>query len=724
MKNKLMKSSLAKILFGGSDKIENLQQLRERLLGLLLLFSSAIGIVLYLFFFKLALKTKLFDALTINTLVFIWLLSITFSRRIDYRLRVGSFLFLIYILGVINLVYNGFNVDAGLFLLTFIAMSALLVGLRGGIIALLLSGITVPCLGYLVVTARLPIRLGLSQVEPMLWIIGGTIFLLMGSLLTITLTAVIRGLENNLVKAKALSEEIQRSIRTTQEIEERFRALIENSSDVITILEGDGTIKYASPSIERQLGYKPEELTGRKVFEFLHQDSLKIAVDALTPGVPPEAIGPMVVLRIRHQNGSWRTVEVIGNEMSSNPVIRGTIVNCRDITERKVVEDKLRESHQLLERTFKSIRDAIFIIDAEMAKIIDCNPAASELFGYHKDEILGQTVDFLHVDGAAPQVFRRQLYQAVEKDGFLSDFEFRMKRKDGTIFPTEHNMMPLEDPQGGYIGWVSVLRDITMRKQAENLIQEAQVELEKKVVERTNEIIERKRAEKELEKRNRELKFSRERMRMLAQQVVTAQEEERQRISRELHDESGQALVGLKLSLDTIYNDIPKDMRSVRKRMKAAIDSADRTMGEMRTLAHSLRPPTLDLGSMDIVLKGLCSKYSENTGLAVEYSGANLDLPGEIKVVLYRFVQEALTNVAKHARASQVIVRLGYKRKKVILTVEDNGIGLERKQASQGMGLIGMRERIGLLEGRLSIRSARHGTRLDAFIPWDAELNS
>lgn len=587
--------------------------------------------------------------------------------------------------------------------------------------SLVVEIITVTYLGCLVVTARIPIRLGLSQVNPMLWIIGGTIFLLMVLLLTITMTAVIRGLENNLVKAKALSEEIQRSIRTSQEIEERFRALIENSSDVITILEKDGTIKYASPSIKRLLGYKPEELTGRKVFEFLHQDSLKIAVDALTPGIPPEVIGPMVVLRVRHQNGSWRTFEIIGNEMHSNPLIRGTIVNCRDITERKIVEDQLRASHQLLERTFTSIRDAIFIIDAETTKIIDCNPAASELFGYHKDEILGQTVDFLHVDGAARQEFRRQLYLAVEKDGFLSDFEFRMRRKDGMIFPSEHNVMPLEDPQGGYTGWMSVVRDITVRKQAESLIQEAQVELEKKVVERTNEIIERKRAEKELEKRNRELKTSRERMRMLAKQVVTAQEEERQRISRELHDESGQTLVGLKLSLDTIYNDIPGNLASVRKRMKAAIDSVDRTMGEMRALAHSLRPPTLDLVSMDIVLKDLCSRYSENTGLAVEYSGVDLDFPAEIKLVLYRFVQEALTNAAKHARASQVIVRLGYKRKKIVLTVEDNGIGLERKRDSKGMGLINMRERLGLLEGRLSIKSAGHGTRLDAIIPWEAE---
>ena len=143
-----------------------------------------------------------------------------------------------------------------------------------------------------------------------------------------------------------------------------------------------------------------------------------------------------------------------------------------EITERKRIEKTLRESHQLLEKTFVSLHDAIFIIDADTVEIMGCNPAASEIFGYSREEMLGRTTTLLHVDEASLEEFRKHLSPAVEEKGFLFLPEFRMKRKDGTIFSTEHNVIPLEDERGKRIGWVSVVRDITERKQAER-VQEA-----------------------------------------------------------------------------------------------------------------------------------------------------------------------------------------------------------------------------------------------------------
>jgi len=141
---------------------------------------------------------------------------------------------------------------------------------------------------------------------------------------------------------------------------------------------------------------------------------------------------------------------------------------------RKRAEEALGESHQLLERTFGSLRDALFVIDATTVEIRDCNPAASEIFGYSREEMLGQTTALLHLDTVALEEFRRRLFPAIERKGFLSQFEFRMKRKDGSIFPTEHSVMPLDDEQGKRMGWVSVVRDITERKRAEEALRDSE----------------------------------------------------------------------------------------------------------------------------------------------------------------------------------------------------------------------------------------------------------
>jgi PAS domain S-box-containing protein len=120
------------------------------------------------------------------------------------------------------------------------------------------------------------------------------------------------------------------------------------------------------------------------------------------------------------------------------------------------------------------LRDAVFIIDANTVEIVECNPAAAEIFGYSRHELVGRRTSFLHVDEASLEDFRKHLYAAVEKEGFLSRLEFNMRRKDGTIFPTENSVVPLKDEQGRLVGWVSVVRDITERKRAEEALRESE----------------------------------------------------------------------------------------------------------------------------------------------------------------------------------------------------------------------------------------------------------
>ena len=155
---------------------------------------------------------------------------------------------------------------------------------------------------------------------------------------------------------------------------------------------------------------------------------------------------------------------------NSHGKVIGLVGVGQDITERTQKEEEVRESQQLLKKTLSCLLDAVFILDADTVEIKDCNQAATAIFGYSREEMLGKTTTFLHVDQAALEEFRQHLEPAVEEKGYLFLSDFRMKRKDATIFPTENSVIPILDGQGKRTGWVSVVRDITERKQAEEHI--------------------------------------------------------------------------------------------------------------------------------------------------------------------------------------------------------------------------------------------------------------
>jgi signal transduction histidine kinase/DNA-binding response OmpR family regulator len=217
-----------------------------------------------------------------------------------------------------------------------------------------------------------------------------------------------------------------------------------------------------------------------------------------------------------------------------------------------------------------------------------------------------------------------------------------------------------------------------------------------------------------------QVRAGRERLRRLTQQVVSAQEEERRRLSRELHDEAGQALTALKISLDLIQSDLPVEAGSLRQRLGEAGALTETTMEQIRLLAYGLRPPALDAVGLSYTLEGLCRDFAERTQLPIDYAGAELPvLPEAVNMCLYRVLQEALTNVAKHADANQVRAALCCDAETVSLAVEDDGQGFEvQAGTSVGIGLLGMQERIELLGGQLEIESwPGQGTRLMAHIP-------
>jgi|GEM_PF-3472853 len=291
----------------------------------------------------------------------------------------------------------------------------------------------------------------------------------------------------------------------------------------------------------------------------------------------------------------------------------------------------------------------------------------------------------------------------------------------------------------GTVG-VVVVEDVTARKAAEAALQQAHVELEQRVVERTaelaravtalkQEILERTQAEVENARLLEEVQQSREQMRHLARQTVSAQEAERQRLSRELHDDAGQALIALKLRLDTIRRNLPTGAGQLGDQFNEAVELAETTMERLRTLAWDLRPPALDTTGLDATLDSLCQDFAGYTQLAVEYQGKPVNgLPDSADICLYRFLQEALTNVAKHAQAGHVSVRLESDDRQILLSVADDGCGFDQAvqlspaRTSRGIGLLGLRERLELMGGWLEMETRPgYGARLTAHLPREVQ---
>lgn len=211
----------------------------------------------------------------------------------------------------------------------------------------------------------------------------------------------------------------------------------------------------------------------------------------------------------------------------------------------------------------------------------------------------------------------------------------------------------------------------------------------------------------------------------LLKRLVHAHEEERQRVSRELHDEAGQALTALKLSLELIRREVPAEIKAVRSNLTEAIHLTESTKEQIRMLAHGLRPPALDTLGLNLTLESFCRDFSKRTQLPIAYKGADVyELADAANMCLYRTLQEALANVVRHAGATRVEVRLLHDADRVCLVVEDNGAGLgvgakhSSARDAAGIGLLGMQERLDLFGGGLKIESGETGgVRLSAHLP-------
>jgi two-component system sensor histidine kinase/response regulator len=272
----------------------------------------------------------------------------------------------------------------------------------------------------------------------------------------------VRGFFRDITERKQAEDALRRS-------EQHFRSLIENASDLITVMAADGTIKYDSPAHERVLGYTAAERSGSNALAYLHPDDAPRILEIFAKGIQVPGQTAHLEYRYRHKDGSWRYFEGIGTNLLDDPAVAGVVVNSRDITERKQMEEALRSSEEYLKVLFEFAPDTYYLNDAH-GRFVDGNRAAEQLTGYQREELIGQ--DFLTLDLIAaadlPQVAALLPRSADEPTG---PFEIRLNRKDRSQVPVEIRTFPVRVRGSTLV--LGIARDITQRKQVETELQRA-----------------------------------------------------------------------------------------------------------------------------------------------------------------------------------------------------------------------------------------------------------
>jgi PAS domain S-box-containing protein len=263
---------------------------------------------------------------------------------------------------------------------------------------------------------------------------------------------------------KRLRDETRRAEQALVDNEKLFRALIENSSDVVTLLDATGRIVYASPSVTRILGYAPEDYVGRNSFELVHPDDVAVEQrDFLRLQQLPQATINLAV-RVRHRDGTWRNLEGTATNLLAEAGVQGVVVNFRDITERKQAEAALQESEQRYRTIFEGVRDAI-LVEAADGRILGANASACQMYNDSRENLLRKTVFDLVPPG------QTLLLSAFSSGTALPEgpVEAINVRANGELFPVEISgrAASLHDAEA----LIVVVRDITERKRAEQAIQ-------------------------------------------------------------------------------------------------------------------------------------------------------------------------------------------------------------------------------------------------------------
>jgi PAS domain S-box-containing protein len=363
------------------------------------------------------------------------------------------------------------------------------------------------------------------------------------------------------------------------------------------------------------------------------------------------------------------------------------------IRERQQAEVALRDSQEQLHSVVQSTDEGIISLNGQ-GEVMFWNKGAENLFGISTDEMLGQTLERI-----MPERFRlghqagiKRASQAGGKTVEGEMFELMGLRRDGCEFPLELSL--------GYwhkneeIFFTGIVRDITARKEAEKFLWQ----------------------------RESELQQSQEELRALGAQLISAQEDERRRLSRELHDDMNQRLAMVAIHIQSIQGSLSKSdpMQETLQHLNEEVSSLS---DNVRHLAHQLHPSILDELGLVVALQSFIKDFSKWEHISVTFQPQEVPpmLPQDISLCVYRVTQECLRNVAKHAQADRVSVEVMGSETGLQLIIKDNGKGFSPeavRRGTHGLGLIGMKERIRAVQGTFDVKASEGiGTTITACIP-------
>ena len=468
-----------------------------------------------------------------------------------------------------------------------------------------------------------------------------------------------------------------------------YRDLFNDSPIGLYRTLANGRIVEANPALAAIFGYaNPAQLVGRNAADlYFRPDARSRLQEAL------EAQGDVGAfeVEIRRENGTpcW-------TRMSARALrdARGNVSHyegaVQDITEIRQLTQAFAESEAQYRMLFDSNPVPMWVYDETDLRFLAVNRAAQERYGYSLEEFLAMTILEIRPDEERGRFLD---YYAQSIDRVMGDPPrghglWRHRRKDGAILFVEITTGFISF--GGGRAILVAATDVTERVQAE---------------------IQRERLVEEL-RRNRE------RVEAVSRRLVRAQEDTQRKIARELHDQIGQMLTGLKLMLEA------DDIAALLGRRSAeAVALVDQLMERVHGLTLDLRPPALDRLGLLPALAGFIKRFSDSTRVHVEFVHSAIErrFPPDVETAAFRIVQEALTNVARHAAASRASVRVQASAETLSVEIEDGGAGFDPARASaeeRTAGLAGMQERAAALGGTLRIDSApEEGTRILAELP-------
>jgi PAS domain S-box-containing protein len=397
------------------------------------------------------------------------------------------------------------------------------------------------------------------------------------------------------------------------------------------------------------------------------------------------------------------------------------------VGECRQAEEALRESEERFRDLYDNAPIAFFSVDAVDGAILRCNTAALRLTGYDEKSMMRMNIFDLYADTPHGISKAKAIFRRFREGESISDVELQIRRRDGQHIWISLWVEPMRDPNGKVIRSRSVMSDISARKFAEEALQEAQRHLERKVEKRTAEISETNlRLRQEIEERRQAeeaLQGSETELHRLSSELLNVQEEERKRVALELHDGIGQSLSAIKYKAETALREIGgQDRGSVVKSLEPIVPIVQEAIDEVRRLSRNLRPSILDDLGISATVSWFCREFEtiySAIGIEKLIHIEEKDVPDSLKIVIFRILQEALNNIAKHSQASLVRVSIKATDGRIEMVIDDNGLGFDVEEAlsgekhERGIGLASMRERTELAGGSFSIMSRKDaGTTL------------